>query len=450
MSKQIMATDSKRPLRAWLARHRGAVALSLSLVGFSFAELGHVFHWVPPCASSLLRALFEGALVGSIADWFAVTALFRRVPIPFLARHTNLLAKRRAAMVEGIVDMVQTQWLSPQAVREYLTRISFSQMLAERVLCEQGREQMRFWTRKGLRTVVEHLDHPNAIMLLEHVLQHHLRHLPAPQQVTPFVLRLMRDRALETQLYGKLTSLVETLQQDETLLHAVQHMLLEHIRHSASESRWMRTKLWLGKRFIEGEDDEEKVGYLLKRLLEMLCQQLQAMSADRHHPMRLALRRYLIAAARRYDSRGEEQNELFEHMKSLLFRSWVKEDTARHVLEYAKRTLGGILERNGRWLNTLDAFIYQQVSALLTSSPSRTRLDAFISAQLSDMVDRNPRFVGEIVRESLSTAKLPTQQLIDQIEGKVGHDLQWIRVNGAVVGGIVAVTIAGVRMLWNG
>lgn len=450
MDERPLSATPERRFRRWIARHRGAIALSISVAGFAATEMIVTLDPLPFEKSlTLLRALFEGALVGSIADWFAVTALFRKIPIPLLSRHTNLLARRRAAMVNGIVDMAQTQWLSPQAVREYLTRISCSQLLAERVLSEHGRQQLRAWTRKGLGVIIQHLDHPNVVMLLEHILKRNLRRWPAPKRMTPFILRLMRDRTLETQVYAKLARLCATLRDDAELLRSVQHMILEHIRASASESRWMRTKLWLGKQFIEGDDDADKVEHLLQQGLAALAQQLSEMEQQIHHPMRLALRRQVKLAARRYDQSEGGQEDLFERLKTLFLDIWVQKDTAEHVLKHAKIGLQKLLEEDARWLGTLDAFIYQQMSALLTSSPYRVRLDAYISAQLSDMVESNPQFVGEIVRESLSTTKLPTQQLIDQIEDKVGQDLQWIRVNGAVVGGLVAVTITGLRMAWG-
>lgn len=448
MDERPLSATPERRFRRWIARHRGAIALSVSVVGFAATETATALELLPSdYGLILLRALFEGALVGSIADWFAVTALFKKIPFPFLSRHTNLLARRRAAMVDGIVDMVQTQWLSPQAVREYLSRISCSQMLAERVLCEQGRNQLRAWTRRGLHIVINHLDHPTVVVLLEHVLQRNLRRWPAPEQITPFVLRLMRDRTLETQIYTKLARLAVTLQEDAALLQSIQHMILEHIEASAAESRWMRTKLWLGKQFIEGEDDAEKAGHLLTQGLSALSGQLDDMAKQVHHPMRLALRRQVLLAARRYDRSDDPHEDVFERLKTLFLDIWVQKDTAEHLLKHAKVGLQKLVQEDTRGLlATLDAFIYQQVSALLTTSPYRIQLDTYINNQLSDMVDRNPKFFGDIVRESLSTTKLPTQQLIDQVENKVGQDLQWIRVNGALVGGLVAVTIAALRI----
>jgi uncharacterized membrane-anchored protein YjiN (DUF445 family) len=59
---------------------------------------------------------FEAATIGGFADWFAVSALFHE--IPFVRKHTNIIAKNREKLTEGIVDLVTNKWLSPNVIAE--------------------------------------------------------------------------------------------------------------------------------------------------------------------------------------------------------------------------------------------------------------------------------------------------------------------------------------------
>ena len=78
----------------------------------------------------LLAAGFEAALVGGLADWFAVTALFRHplgLPIP----HTAIIPTRRAKIIESIVSMVQDEWLSPEVIGARLARFAPSALIVD-------------------------------------------------------------------------------------------------------------------------------------------------------------------------------------------------------------------------------------------------------------------------------------------------------------------------------
>jgi uncharacterized membrane-anchored protein YjiN (DUF445 family) len=78
----------------------------------------------------LVRATSEAAMVGGLADWFAVTALFRHplgIPIP----HTAIIPARRQKIVEGIVSMIEDEWLSPEVIGTRLQRIAPSRMIVE-------------------------------------------------------------------------------------------------------------------------------------------------------------------------------------------------------------------------------------------------------------------------------------------------------------------------------
>src|SRR5207245_8908170 len=72
----------------------------------------------------------EAAMVGGLADWFAVTARFRHplgLPIP----RTAIIPTRRAKLVEGIVTMVEEDWLSPEVIGARLPRMSPSELVAD-------------------------------------------------------------------------------------------------------------------------------------------------------------------------------------------------------------------------------------------------------------------------------------------------------------------------------
>ena len=87
-------TDSA-PAGGYLSRHRGPVSLALAGGGLLACEAAIWAGWLPGAEGRVLATAFEGATVGGLADWFAVSALFHRIPLPGLSRHTDLLARKR-------------------------------------------------------------------------------------------------------------------------------------------------------------------------------------------------------------------------------------------------------------------------------------------------------------------------------------------------------------------
>jgi uncharacterized membrane-anchored protein YjiN (DUF445 family) len=84
---------------------------------------------------------FEAGTIGGLADWFAVSALFREIPIPFVRRHTNIIVKNRHRITDGIADMVQNRWLSPAVVREKLENAKMIMMAMELLDREDERSE---------------------------------------------------------------------------------------------------------------------------------------------------------------------------------------------------------------------------------------------------------------------------------------------------------------------
>src|SRR5688572_18314154 len=107
----------------------GAISLVVAVTGMVAVELLRRAGIGPPHAMRILAGCFEAGTIGGLAAWIAVTALFRRVPIPILGRHTNLLVERRAEFTRGIVDVVQNRWLAPDVVRARLATLSASNLL---------------------------------------------------------------------------------------------------------------------------------------------------------------------------------------------------------------------------------------------------------------------------------------------------------------------------------
>jgi hypothetical protein len=109
----------------------GNISLTVSIAGLIATEMALRQGLVAGAGWKVLLQAFEAATIGGFADWFAVSALFREVPVPLIRRHTNIIIKNRERIVEGIADMVQNRWLAPDIIREHLAHFSASKTVLD-------------------------------------------------------------------------------------------------------------------------------------------------------------------------------------------------------------------------------------------------------------------------------------------------------------------------------
>src|SRR3954451_21440784 len=122
--------------------------ISLAVMGIGFVA---TFPFQNSLWGTILQGGFEAGLVGGLADWFAVTALFRHplgLPIP----HTALLPKNRKRIIAAIISMLENDWLTKESIRKKVSSIPFTEKLfniAEKALTGQP-------VRNGMIKLIEH------------------------------------------------------------------------------------------------------------------------------------------------------------------------------------------------------------------------------------------------------------------------------------------------------
>ena len=123
--------------------HLGTASLLIASGGFAFLETLHHVGLTSAHVWTILQSGCEAGMVGGVADWFAVSALFRPIPSKrFCLPHTNLIVEKRETLSKGIVDMVQNRWLSPETLAEHLGRLSASRFILEHLATPQARGQI--------------------------------------------------------------------------------------------------------------------------------------------------------------------------------------------------------------------------------------------------------------------------------------------------------------------
>lgn len=396
------------------------------------------FHVVGPGPGwIILQAGFEAGMVGGLADWFAVSALFRPIPSRhFRIPHTNLLVEKRATLSAGIVDMVQNRWLSPETLSEHLGRLSASQFILEHLATPGARIQVVEAARDLLGRLAGSLDAPEIAGFLDRALRDQMAGL----ELGPSIGRWIEARiqAGDTaSLWEFLAGTLERSAERGDFYTPIRKMLETAAANYKDRGFWERVKANLGELFFDYDQLTENISSAFAR-------SLHAIQEDRSHPLRAKLDEHLLGFARGLIRGDHEACATLDHFQRRMVEHAELAPFLARIFSKLQDTMKAQLaDPEAHLSHVLDRMLENLLLELRCEPQTQARLDGWVRRTILDLAQRNHGVIGEMVAGSLS--KLSDDDLVAQIEEKVGADLQYIRLNGALVGGAVGMTIAAIK-----
>ncbi len=389
---------------------------------------------------TLLRAGFEAALIGGVADWFAVTALFHPVPgrrwgLPSLP-HTNLVVKNRPKLTDGLVDMVENHLLSPASLQTQLGGFSASRLLLSQLDSAAGRALALDGLRSLMGRVAGELDAAKPREFLTALLR---------EQIRSANLSVIAGRWLTARLAAGDTrvvwaSLAETLA-DQADAGAFDGFIEEAVRSALANYRAEAPLLkGLASHFLVNPETDSA------RVRRALSQVMRDHAAQPDHPLNRRLDEAVGAYAERLLAGDAAAVRPLQALQNRLADHPDLEEVVGHLLA----DLRGLLETrlDGRpddIAALLGDVTARGLSRLEADAEAQAKLDTWARSALQAIVTRYHSVIGATARTSLD--RLADDELVAELDQKVGSDLQYIRLNGAIVGALVGVTIAALRWL---
>ena len=361
-----------------------------------------------------IRATAEAGMVGGVADWFAITALFRRplnLPIP----HTAIIPQRKDRIGRSLGNFVQNNFLSPDVLGAKLRAAELSRRAAEWLREPEHSRAVVRQAAGALRSASAVVRDDDVHALLERSVIEPLKRRPiAPVIADGLALLTVNDRHQQL-----LDRLVDGMGQ---LVRENDGLIRERIRE---ESPW-----WVPD-FI---DDR-----LSDRIVDGIGRTLSSVSADPEHPFRRQLDEMLVTWIEQLRvspdvmARAETiKQQVLDHPTSeqLTESLWreVKRTLNRQVDAAEQGTPGG-LERGLSALAT----------AVLEDDALLAKIDEWIIGAVLRIVDQHRHEVGQLIAHTVSV--WDPDETSRRIELQVGRDLQFIRINGTLVGGMVGLAL---------
>ena len=393
-------------------RRMKAVALGLLVLAaivYVIATVAGADGWV-----GYVQAFAEAAMVGALADWFAVTALFRhplRLPIP----HTAIIPRRKDQIGRSLGDFVESNFLTQEVLSERLAQAEVGARLGQWLSQPENAQRASEAFGDALRGSLEVLDDKEVQHGLEGVVRRRIRATPAAPLVGKMIDLSVQGGHHQRLLDAVLIGLGGFLDDNRSTFR----------RRLDEESPW-----WVP----EPIDDR-----VFEKIYSAVGRFLTDVGNDPDHEVRDAIdTRVATFADRLRDdpellAKGEElKDELLDHPE---FRAWME--------SLWLGTKRGLIEATG----DPDSELRQRAVGSLQRLGERLATEPELQRKVDDWVERSLGYVVEHYRSEVSDLIASTVERWDgastarRMELQVGRDLQFIRINGTIVGGLAGLVI---------
>jgi len=383
------------------------------------------FFLPPNWWTGLLKAFAEAAMVGALADWFAVVALFQRVPIPVISQHTNVIPNNKAKIADNLALFVHEKFLDTESIVRLIQKHDPAQKVADWLTKPANTQHMGGYLVKTAGWMLDFTE--------DAAIQNFLR-----KAVHTMVGSVDLSKSAGTIL----ESLTRGGRHQELLNEGIRQLalLLDNAETQSTISQgivdWLREEYAFIEKMLPSELIGRKGADIAVRLASTI---LNKVAHDPDHPLRQRFDVFTADFIERlksdpqFSSKSEEikhyllnDETLNNYLKSLWgeLKAWLKADLASE-----QSTLRARLEATGAWLGKTLA----EDAQLRQSLNENLELAARAAA---------PEFAVYLTRHIADTVKnWDSAEMSEQIELNIGKDLQFIRINGTIVGGLIGVIL---------
>ena len=395
-----------------------ATAMLAGMAALFIAATGLV-HIHP--AWGFVRAFAEAAMVGGIADWFAVTALFRHplgLPIP----HTAIIPRNKDRIGDTLAAFLRDNFLTPRVVARRMRSVDVAGAVGRFLAQPPGEGRLREGASRLLADILEALDEEQLGGMIKSAVASRLRAI----EIAPLLGQTL-EAAMTADRHVPLVDAIvtwtgRTLDANEDLIRNMVHQ----------RAGWVLRLAGLDERLAEAIIDG------LRRLTI-------DMAVDPHHPLRAKAEEGLAQLAVKLrndpDTRAKVEEWKNEMVANEAVSNWlgeVWEKSRAGLLKGARDPDAALAGKFGEAL--------RQLGETLQKEPRLARaINQFARRAAAGIVASYGSGIVKLVSETVRAWDAGT--VTERLEAAVGRDLQYIRINGTIVGGLVGLAIHAIEVV---
>ncbi|MEO7006015.1 MAG: DUF445 domain-containing protein [Terrimesophilobacter sp.] len=386
----------------------GLLILMAVIFAISFA-LQARYPWL-----QFVRAASEGGMVGAIADWFAVTAIFRH-PLGVKIPHTAIIPNRKDELGASLGDFVEENFLSETVIRARLQSFSVAKRLGPWLASPERARRVTAEASVASLGVLAMLSDDSVQQAIEATARTQLLDPQWGPTLGRFGEQLFAAGHHQIAL-------------DLVLDRADEWMAAHPLAFSGVVSKGLPT--WVPSIVDRLVDD---------RVYREARRFVAEVRTDPDHPLRALLDDYLTELAGKLQDDGETIDKV-EALKSRMFDDPQVSELAARVWDIVKGTLLVALgDENSNLRSRIQGLVIDLGTRLTDDEGLAGKIDAWVADGAAYLVRNYRHDIASIITDTVK--RWDPQETTDKIEALVGKDLQFIRINGTIVGSLAGMAI---------
>ena len=385
------------------------VLMAVIFVVMTILEKKNPAHWI-----GYIRAFSEAAMVGALADWFAVTALFN-YPLGIKIPHTNLIENSKERIGDNLGNFVVENFLSPQNIRPYIQKIKISNFVGD-------------WLSKDRN-------------------QHYL--MKEGSNIVLDILNKLDDTAVVAFIGKKAKEMAGDLKVNEIIGNGLEYILdkEDHQRLITNLSKQIKEYVLNNQDMVKSRVKSESYFLIPKfvddgiadKITSGLSKYFEEVELDENHSLRTEITQKLYSFSKEIQT-DEKWVEEFKAIKNDFLKEEKIQQYSQDIWLSIKKSLSSELEEEQSALkNYLRKNLAELSENLKTDEKFQNKIDHWVRATAYKYILKNTHQFGALI--SSTVGNWEGKELSAKMELEVGKDLQFIRVNGTLVGGLVGLII---------
>lgn len=372
-----------------------------------------------------VKAIAEAAMVGALADWFAVVALFRRVPVPFISRHTAIIPRNKDRIGENLGRFVQEKFLDTDSLLNLIRRHDPSSLLAQWLNAPGNADRIGRHLLQVMRGFLDLTDDARIQTFMRRAVHRAIDKVDLSQTSALLLESLTKNNRHQALLDAAIEQLLKLLHKPSTREFIAMQLVRWLKREHPIKAKILPTE-WLG------EHSAELVANAVDSLLDDVA-------LDQGHELRLGFNR----AVDKLIIKLQNDPEMAERAEEI--KGWLKEDASFN------RYIGELWNDMRNWLkadlSSDDSRVQEKVRGAALWLGETLAADPALRDSMNQHLEQAarsvaPEFAGFLTRHISDTVKSwDARDMSQQIELNIGKDLQFIRINGTLVGGTIGLIL---------
>ena len=384
------------------------ILMALIFVATTILQKTNDSHWI-----GYVRAFSEAAMVGALADWFAVTALFKKpmgLPIP----HTNLIENSKQKLGDNLGNFVVENFLAPQNIRPYILQLKVSNFVGEWLSKEKNQTILVEEGSDLILNIINKLDDETVVKFISSKVSEMTSELKINQLIGNG-LEYLVDRNEHQKIITNIAKQVKDYVAEN------EEMVRERVKKESYS---------LIPKFV---DDK-----IAEKITKGVTNYFEEMELDENHSLRSEISNKLYKFAS--DLKTERWKEDFDQFKSQFLQGEKMDGYAKDIWNSIKNTIIEELSKeNSQAKNYIRKNLNELALNLSTDEKLQHKIDHWIRVTAYKYILKNTHQFGNLI--SSTVGNWEGKELSEKLELEVGKDLQFIRINGTLVGGLVGLII---------